>query len=82
MLKSACATLFTGKRSCWSPQKLTVVAVPGFRNVTAVTMIVFPVISWTKLSCTMLTVPLTVLVPPGFETKPTKKASQPAVISD
>ena len=43
MLKSVRTNRFAGKRLRWSPQKLIVMAVPGFTNVTAVKVIVAPV---------------------------------------
>ena len=43
VLKSVRTNRFAGKRLRWSPQKLIVMAVPGFTNVTAVKGIVAPV---------------------------------------
>ena len=54
------------------------VAVPGLRNVTVVTVTSLPDILY-KPSCTTLTVPLTLTLPTGLETKPTKTPSQPVM---
>jgi hypothetical protein len=49
-----------------------VIAFPGLRNVVAVTVILLPFTSCMKPNSTTLTAPLTLGLPPGFETKPTK----------
>ena len=73
LLKSARTRLFIGNRPRWSPQKFTVNPVPTLVSVTAVIVAEAPLASFTKPSCTMLTVPLTLTAPPEFDTKPTTK---------
>src|SRR6516164_1332321 len=71
-VNSACTCWFNGNHCVWSPQKLRVMAFTDVRNVTCVNWDMESIELEKNPFWTALTTPLTLLVPPGFETNPTK----------